>query len=76
MDIDVAVDTQAVLDVDGATDLGRIANRRSYPGTVEIEIRAGFCDPGELLAVLLRSGWRRLTARRRGWDRPSRLGVR
>jgi hypothetical protein len=34
---------------------------------VEIEIRAGFCDPdGELLAVLERSGWRRITARRRG----------
>ena len=35
-------------------------------GTVEIEIRAGFCDPdGELLAVLERSSWRRITARRR-----------
>ena len=34
---------------------------------MEIEIRAGFCDPGgELLAVLERSGWRRITARRRG----------
>jgi hypothetical protein len=34
---------------------------------VEIEIRAGFCDPdGELLAVLERSGWRRITAQRRG----------
>ena len=40
---------------------------QSYPGTVEIEIRAGFCDPdGELLAVLERSGWRRITAQRRG----------
>ena len=36
-------------------------------GTVEIEIRAGFFDPdGELLAVLERSGWRRITAQRRG----------
>ena len=34
---------------------------------MEIEIRAGFCDPnGELLAVLERSGWQRITARRRG----------
>jgi hypothetical protein len=34
---------------------------------MEIEIRAGFCDPGgEHLAVLERSGWQRLTARRRG----------
>jgi len=35
---------------------------------VEIEIRAGFCDPdgGQLLAVLERSGWRRITAQRRG----------
>ena len=34
---------------------------------MEIEIRAGFCDPdGELLAVLERSGWRRITAQRRG----------
>jgi hypothetical protein len=33
---------------------------------VEIEIRAGFCDPGgELLAVLERSGCRRITAQRR-----------
>lgn len=43
-----------------------IANCRSYPGNVEIEIRAGFCDQdGELLAVLERPGWRRVTARRR-----------
>ncbi len=34
---------------------------------MEIEIRAGFCDPdGEVLAVLERSDWRRMTARRRG----------
>ena len=34
---------------------------------MEIEIRAGFCDPdGELLAVLERSDWRRITARRWG----------
>ena len=34
---------------------------------MEIEIRAGFCDPGgELLAVLERSDWQRTTARRRG----------
>ena len=34
---------------------------------MEIEIRAGFCDPGgELLAVLVRSSWQRITARRRG----------
>jgi hypothetical protein len=34
---------------------------------VEIEIRAGFCAPdGELLAVLERSDWQRITARRRG----------
>lgn len=52
---------------DGGADPGRIAGCRSYPGSVEIEIRAGFCDPdGELLAVLERSGWRRITARRRG----------
>jgi hypothetical protein len=38
-----------------------------HPGTVEIEIRAGFCDPdGELLAVLKRSDWRRISNRRRG----------
>jgi hypothetical protein len=56
-----------VRDVDGGADPGRIAGCRSYPGSVEIEIRAGFCDPdGELLAVLERSGWRRITARRRG----------
>ncbi|MGO9819533.1 MAG: hypothetical protein ACLPTJ_02630 [Solirubrobacteraceae bacterium] len=59
--------THAVRDVDGGADLGRIAGCRSYPGTVEIEIRAGFCDPGgELLAVLDRSGWQRITAWRRG----------
>ncbi|MGI8557476.1 MAG: hypothetical protein ACR2ND_04055 [Solirubrobacteraceae bacterium] len=34
---------------------------------MEIEIRAGFCDPdGELLAVLERSDWRRITSQRRG----------
>jgi hypothetical protein len=34
---------------------------------VEIEIRAGFCDPdGGLLAELERSNWQRITARRRG----------
>lgn len=34
---------------------------------MEIEIRASLCDPDvELLAVLERSGWRRITARRRG----------
>ncbi len=34
---------------------------------MEIEIRAGFCDPyAELLAVLERSDWRRMTAQRRG----------
>jgi hypothetical protein len=39
---------------------------QSYPGTVEIEIRAGFCDPdGELLAVLERSGWSRISIQRR-----------
>jgi hypothetical protein len=66
-----------VLDVDGAADLGRIAKRRSYPGTVAIEIRTGICDPGgELLAVLERSEWRRITAQRTGWDRPSRSVVR
>ena len=53
--------------VDADVDPARIAGCRSYPGTVEIEIRAGFCDPnGELLAVLERSGWQRITARRRG----------
>ena len=40
---------------------------QSYPGTVEIEIRVGFCDPdGELLAVLERSDWRRISIQRRG----------
>jgi len=40
---------------------------QSYPGTVEIAIRAGFCDPdGELLAVLERSDWRRISIQRRG----------
>ena len=34
---------------------------------MEIEIRAGFCDPdGELLAVLERSDWHRISIRRRG----------
>ena len=67
MGTDVAGITHTVRDVDGAADPGRIAGCRSYPGAMEIEIRAGFCDPdGELLAVLERSGWRRITARRRG----------
>ena len=53
--------------VDADVDPARIAGCRSYPGNVEIEIRAGFCDPdGELLAVLERSDWQRITARRRG----------
>ena len=40
---------------------------QSYPGTVEIEIRAGFCDPdGELLALLERSDWHRISIQRRG----------
>jgi hypothetical protein len=40
---------------------------QSYPATVEIEIRAGFCDPdGELLAVRERSDWRRISVQRRG----------
>ena len=70
-------DTHAVLDVDPAADLGRMANRRSYPGTVANEIRTGICDPGgELLAVLERWDWRRITAQRREWARPSRLVVR
>ncbi|MGH3610987.1 MAG: hypothetical protein ACRDRD_23300 [Pseudonocardiaceae bacterium] len=39
--------------VDVGGDPVRIAGCRSYPGSVEIEIRAGFCDPaGELIAVL------------------------
>ena len=78
MDIgtDVVGNAHAV-DVDGSADLGRNANRRSYPGTVAIEIRTGFRDSGdELLAVLERSGRRRITAQRRGWDRPSRMVVR
>lgn len=34
---------------------------------MEIEIRAGFCDPdGELLAVLEHSDWRRVSIQRRG----------
>ena len=34
---------------------------------MDIEIRAGFCDrDGELLGVLERSDWRRITAQRRG----------
>lgn len=46
---------------------GGIVGCRSYPGSVEIEIRAGFCDSdGELLAVLERSHRRRIKARRRG----------
>jgi hypothetical protein len=54
-------------DVNGGADPGRIAGCRSYPGAMEIEIRAGFCDPdGELLAVLERLSWQRITARRRG----------
>ena len=53
--------------VDGAADPGRIAGGRSYPGGVEIEIRAGFCDPdGEVLAVLERSDWQRISIQRRG----------
>jgi hypothetical protein len=53
--------------VDAEVDPARIAGCRSYPGDVEIEIRAGFCDPdGELLAVLERSDWRRISNRRRG----------
>jgi hypothetical protein len=52
MDIDVAGTTHTVVNVDGAADRGRIANGRSYPGTVEIEIGTGFRDPGgELPAV-------------------------
>jgi hypothetical protein len=32
-----------------------------------IELRSGFCDPdGELLGVLDRPGWRRVTHRRKG----------
>jgi hypothetical protein len=77
MGIDVAGDTHGVLDVVGAPDLGRNANRRSYPGTVGIEIRTGFRDSGdEVLALLERSCRRRITAQRRGWDRPSRMVVR
>ncbi len=67
MGTDVAGITHAARSVDGAADPGRIAGGRSYPGTVEIEIRAGFCDPdGELLAVLERSDWRRISIQRRG----------
>ena len=51
--------TAALIPV-GSPTAGRIL------GAVEIEIRAAFCDPGgELLAVLERSGRRRITARRR-----------
>ena len=65
------------VDVDGSADLDRNANRRSYPRTVVIEIRTGFRDSGdELLSVLERSGGQRITAQRRGWDRPSRIVVR
>ena len=40
---------------------GRIAGCRSYPENVEIEIRAGFCDPdSEVLTVLERSELRHL----------------
>jgi hypothetical protein len=64
---DVAGITHAGLSVDGAADPGRIAGCRSYPGAMEIEIRAGFCDPdGEVLAVLERSDWRRISIQRRG----------
>lgn len=77
MGIDVTGYTRAVLDVGRASDLGRIANRWSYPATVEIETRAGFYKPsGELPPGLKRSRRRRITAQRRGWDRPSRLGMR
>jgi hypothetical protein len=77
IDIEVSGNMHAVLDVDGTADLDRNANRRSYPGTVEIEIRTGFCNPGgEVLAVRERSGRRRITAQRRGLDRPSRMVVR
>ena len=56
MGTDVAGITHAVRDVDGGADPGRIAGCRSYPGAMEIEIRAGFCDPdGEVRAVLERS---------------------
>ena len=64
---DVAGITHAALRVDGAADPGRIAGGRSYPGTVEIEIRARFCGPdGDLLAVLERSDWRPISTQRRG----------
>jgi len=67
MGTDVAGITHTALNVDGAADPGRIAGCRSYPGSVEIEIRAGFCDPdGEVLAVLERSDWRRISIQRRG----------
>ncbi len=67
MGTDVAGITHAARSVDGAADPGRIAGGRSYRGTVEIEIRAGFCDPdGEVLAVLERSDWRRISIQRRG----------
>jgi hypothetical protein len=76
IDIDVAGKAHAV-DVNGAADLCRNTNRRSYPGTVAMEIRTGFCNPdGEALSVLERWGLRRIAAQRWGWDRPSRIVVR
>ncbi len=64
---DVAGTTHAARSIDGGSDPGRIAGGRSYPGTVEIEIRAGFCDPGgELLALLERLDWRHISIQRRG----------
>jgi hypothetical protein len=60
MGIDVVGNAHAVLNVDGPADHGRNAGGRSSSWhTVEIDVRAGFCDPGgELLAVVRRSGWR------------------
>jgi len=71
------VEKAHAVDVNRAADLCRNTNRRSYPGTVAMEIRTGFCNPdGEALSVLERPGHRRVTAQRRGWDRPSRMVVR
>jgi hypothetical protein len=74
MGIGVVGYTHAVLRVDGAADLGRNANPRSYPGCVEMEIRTGICNPGARhLVELERSGRPRINGPAKGMGSPSRL---